>query len=145
MPVSVLGEFLAQLTELLRIFQHENRHRFIAASLLLLYEGQTLEKTSSFHPTMSSDVAEVKLWKPRVHLIDFGHVSVLSTGSNGIEELGGAVNTHVIGSVSDLRDQGFIHGLCTVVGVVQRKIQVLTLGNSRVIDVINNSNTNVIH
>ena len=122
----VLTSLLAQLSLLLHVFESHNSHRFIASSLLIVYEGDDHAPPSSGAapplPTecplcaggnsdsgRSSTLAvsrpeDLVACRARAHMIDFGHVTSLAEGA---------------------RDDGYIHGLRTIVAALQSLIDEL--------------------
>lgn len=73
-PKFVIELFISKLEELARVFS-VNQHRFIASSLLFIYEGE-------INNLDNADNCDSYL--PSLYLIDFGHVTPLP--SNKVDE-----------------------------------------------------------
>ncbi len=89
-----IHQVLAQVQQILEIFERQSKYHFFASSLLVYYDGDALWEPVPEHSNQSTSQVDLRA---NVRMIDFTHVR---------DDVGG-------------RDEGYIQGLRVVTRILQ--------------------------
>lgn len=123
--VRIVSSLLQQVTHLLHVIECHNRHRFIASSLLLVYDSDDSDSaprlvsgdaalslecewcvSTDTGGAVDTSSASLPHYAARAHCIDFGHVTPLIASQ--------AADISNADAPAELRDHGYAHGLRTI-------------------------------